>query len=207
MKVALSRSGASRGERLRPPYTRGLTGDSQDNICSDNLCPYKYIMPHTLSRRLQTERSFPPGERLMLALGLATADLGSISTEILGRHDLSHTQYNVLRMLRGAGDRGLSHSDITRRMVVGVPDVTRLVDGLEKRGLVRRGRDPADRRRVLHRIEAAGLRLLSRVDPQLREFHAWIEESMPEARRHTLVELCEEIIELAASRSGRELPR
>lgn len=162
-------------------------------------------MPATLAARIHTDRTFPPGEELLLALGLATADLGALSTRILDRHDLTHTQYNVLRMLRGAGDAGLFHADIARWMIVGVPDVTRLVDGLQRRGLVRRDRDPSDRRRVVHRIEEAGLRLLAAVEPEMRALHDWIEGSIPSGHRQRLVELCEEVIRAAAIRSGREL--
>lgn len=162
-------------------------------------------MSDILASRLHTDRRFPPGEELLLALGVATSGLGGLSAEILGRYDLSHTQYNVLRMLRGAGARGLSHSDITRWMIVGVPDVTRLVDRLARRGLVRRDRDPRDRRRVLHRLEPAGLELLRRIEPEMSRLHAWIAKEVPAARRRKLVELCEEIIEIAARGSGRDL--
>lgn len=162
-------------------------------------------MPEILAARIHSDRRFPPGEELLLALGLATADLGALSTGILDGYDLTHAQYNVLRMLRGAGDRGLSHAEIRRWMVVGVPDVTRLVDRLERRGLVRRDRDPGDRRRVLHRIEEAGLSLLDGIEPEMGELHDWIERSLPASHRRSLVELCEEVIRISARRSGREL--
>ena len=162
-------------------------------------------MADILAARLNTARRFPPGEELLLALGLATSDLGAMSVEILDRHDLSHSQYNVLRMLRGAGDRGLTYTEITRWMIVGVPDVTRLVDRLEKRRLVRRERDPGDRRKVLHRIQPQGRELLEAVEPQMAALHGWVADAMSSSRRERLVELCEEIIEIAARRSGREL--
>ena len=141
----------------------------------------------------------------MLALSLAAADLGAFGAGILDRHQLSHPQYNVLRMLRGAGDDGLTHGEITRLMVMGVPDVTRLVDRLEKRGLVRRERDSGDRRRVLHRIEKPGVAILEAVEPEMSAFHEWIDRTIPAEERRTLVELCEHVIEVAARESGREL--
>ncbi len=162
-------------------------------------------MANILAARLNTARQFPPGEELMLALGLAISDLGALSAEILDRHDLSHSQYNVLRMLRGVGDRGLTHTEITRWMIMGVPDVTRLVDRLEKRRLVRRERDLGDRRKVLHRIQPQGRELLEAVEPHMAALHGWVTDAMSRSRREMLVELCEEIIEIAAERSGREL--
>lgn len=140
----------------------------------------------------------------MLALALATSDLGALSVDVLQRFDLSHPQYNVLRMLAGAGDQGLTYTEITRWMVTGVPDVTRMVDRLASRGLVRRERDPSDRRKVIHRIEPAGLKLLGQVEPEMTAFHKWIEGTFPADRRVALVELCEEVIRMVAHRDGGE---
>lgn len=158
-----------------------------------------------LARRLGTDRAFRPGETLLLALGLATADLTAETTRILEDHGLGHTHYNVLRILRGAGSRGATHGDLTRWMIVGVPDITRLVDRMQRAGWVSRERDPDDRRRVIHRITPAGLELLGVLDPLIAEVHGWVEQALPEAERNELVAACERIIELAAARSGREL--
>ena len=136
------------------------------------------------------------------ALGLATSDLGALSTDVLARFGLTHPQYNVLRMLAGAGDRGLTHTEITKWMVTGVPDVTRMVDKLEKGGLLRRTRDPADRRKVLHHIEPAGLQLLGEIQPEMAAVHDWIEEALSEPDRKALVALCEKVIQIVATRRG-----
>ncbi len=156
-------------------------------------------MPEVLADRLGTRRAFPPGEELMLALGIAAADLGALVTKILEVHGLSHVQYNILRILRGAGESGVSHTSIMQRIAIGAPDVTRLIDRLEERGLVRRARDSEDRRRVLHRIEPRGADLLDRVGPELSILHDRIEAAMPASRMRRLVALCEEVIDLAAS--------
>ena len=81
-------------------------------------------------------------------------------SEMLKPHGLSPTQYNALRILRGAGDEGRSCSEIAERMINRDPDITRLVDRLERRGLVARSREGRDRRVITTRITPAGLELL-----------------------------------------------
>src|SRR5687768_10825785 len=80
--------------------------------------------------------------------------------DLLRRHELTQSQYNVLRILRGAGEHGLTASDIGERMITRDPDVTRLVDRLEKRGLVERWRCGHDRRVVWTRISPEGRALI-----------------------------------------------
>jgi DNA-binding MarR family transcriptional regulator len=84
--------------------------------------------------------------------------------------DLSATQYNVLRILRGAPD-GLPCGEIADRMITRDPDVTRLLDRLEKRGLISRWREAKDRRMVLAGITADGLKLLARLDEPVTQTH------------------------------------
>jgi DNA-binding MarR family transcriptional regulator len=84
--------------------------------------------------------------------------------------DVSPAQYNVLRILRGSPD-GLACGKIGERMITRDPDITRLLDRMEKRGLIARSRDENDRRTVVARITEAGLELLSRLDEPVRETH------------------------------------
>ena len=90
--------------------------------------------------------------------------------QILKNEDLSHTQYNVLRILRGSPD-GLPCGEIANRMITRDPDITRLLDRLEKRGLISRWRESKDRRVVLGRITPNGLKLLTRLDQPVEEAH------------------------------------
>src|SRR6202142_2598588 len=100
-----------------------------------------------------------PEEAVALDL-LRTADLLSRGPlQVLKFEDLSGTQYNVLRILRGAPD-GLPCGEIASRMITRDPDVTRLLDRLEKRGLISRCRESKDRRTVMTRIEKEGLELI-----------------------------------------------
>jgi DNA-binding MarR family transcriptional regulator len=100
-----------------------------------------------------------------------TSDLLSRAfTPILKAEELSATQYNVLRILRGAGGP-LACSEIANRMITRDPDITRLLDRLDARGLVSRSRDTEDRRAVLARITPDGLRLLARLDDPIQDAH------------------------------------
>lgn len=85
--------------------------------------------------------------------------------------ELSHTQYNVLRILRGAGPLGLACREIGERMLTRDPDITRLLDRLEARGLVSRARGRADRRVVKTRITTTGLRILRKLEEPIRALH------------------------------------
>ena len=80
------------------------------------------------------------------------------------------TQYNVLRILRGS-PRGLSCGEISSRMITRDPDITRLLDRLEKRELISRSRETVDRRMVTAKITRAGLELLARLDKPVQDIH------------------------------------
>jgi DNA-binding MarR family transcriptional regulator len=90
--------------------------------------------------------------------------------QVLKIEDLSSTQYNMLRILRGAPE-GLPCGEISNRMVTRDSDITRLLDRLEKRSLVSRCRESKDRRTVWARITQEGLELLARLDEPVRTAH------------------------------------
>jgi len=111
-----------------------------------------------------------PEEAAFLDL-LRSADMLSRGlVRLLRSEGLSATQYNVLRILRGAGGP-LPCGEIANRMITRDPDVTRLLDRLERRGLVWRGRPSRDRRSVLAGITQEGLELLARLDGPVLEAH------------------------------------
>ena len=102
---------------------------------------------------------------------LRTCDLLSRGfAQILKNEDLSATQYNVLRILRGAPE-GWTCGEIASRMITRDPDITRLLDRLEKRGLISRRRESKDRRMVKTRITPEGLKLLARLDEPVQDAH------------------------------------
>ena len=111
--------------------------------------------------------------------------------DMLKPHALSPTQYNALRILRGAGEEGRSCSEIAERMINRDPDITRLVDRLERRGLVRRCRDGKDRRVITTRITPVGLELLRSLDRPIEEFNRKLLGHMGEEQLRTLIKLLE----------------
>lgn len=104
------------------------------------------------------------GQEVVVAL-IRTADLvRRVVGRVLEPYDITVQQYNVLRILRGAGEQGLPTLEIGERMVEHAPGVTRLLDRLEVKGLVRRQRCPEDRRQVLCWLTPAGTELVGRLD-------------------------------------------
>jgi DNA-binding MarR family transcriptional regulator len=110
-------------------------------------------------------------EELFLNIVRTSDQLMRRVADMLKPSDLSGTQYNVLRILRGAVPEGLACGEISERMVTRDPDITRLLDRLEKRGLVARSREKADRRVVTARITDAGLELLGKLDDAVLRLH------------------------------------
>jgi DNA-binding MarR family transcriptional regulator len=109
-------------------------------------------------------------EALFLELIRTTDMLSRGLVRVLKTEGLSSTQYNVLRILRGSPE-GLPCGEIASRMITRDPDITRLLDRLEKRGLISRCRETEDRRMVMARITAAGMKVLARLDEPIQERH------------------------------------
>jgi DNA-binding MarR family transcriptional regulator len=123
--------------------------------------------PRTVTKRLPA----PLHEELAFLELQRTADLLSRAVaHLLKAEELSPNQYNVLRILRGAPE-GLTCGEIASRMITRDPDITRLLDRLEKRRLISRCRENPDRRMVMTRIAPAGAKLLARMDTPVREAH------------------------------------
>ncbi len=150
-----------------------------------------------MTRRLQDEikqtKPFRSLEEEVL-LGLArTADaMARAGEEVLKASGLTATQYNVLRILRGAGTAGLSCGDVAGRMITRDPDLTRLLDRLEGRGLVTRARDGEDRRVVVTRITRAGLSLLAELDEPVQAQNRKAVGHLGEQKLRSLAQLLDE---------------
>lgn len=111
---------------------------------------------------------------------------------------LSPAQYNVLRILRGAGPDGLACREIGERMITKDPDITRLLDRLEERGLVARSRDRVDRRVITTRITDKGQRILRDLDKGIEKLHVMQLGHLGEQRLRSLLDL----LEAARTRAG-----
>ena len=119
-------------------------------------------MPPTLQEEIRQRKPFGSAEEeAMLSIARTAAVLEHAAGEMLKKHGLTITQYNALRILRGAGAEGLCRNEIRDRLISRVPDATRLLDRLEDTGLVTRTREGEDRRFVLSRITPAGSTIVS----------------------------------------------
>ena len=137
--------------------------------------------------------SIPIQDRIFVAL-LRTADaLSQEAEQFLKAAGLTGTQYNVLRILRGAEPEGLPCRGIGDRMISHDPDMTRLLDRMEKRGLITRERQTDDRRVVKARITPQALSLLKTLDQPIHAVHKRQFRHMPAARLKILSRLLEEV--------------
>jgi len=150
-------------------------------------------MSRALGREIQQRKPFVSLEEEAF-LGLqrtASLLLQSLGRELKG-HDLTPAQYNTLRILRGAGPDSLTCGEIGERLVSPGPDVTRLLDRLEQRGLVTRLRDAEDRRIVRARITEPGLDLLDSLDEPVGRMLARLLGNLGQERLRTFVALLDE---------------
>ncbi len=110
-------------------------------------------------------------ESLYLDLVRVTEMLSNRVNGLLRPHGLTKTQYNVMRILRGAGRQGLACQEISTRLVTPVPDVTRILDRMEQMKLIRRWRDEKDRRKVFTVLTEEGRELVHALDNPIAQFH------------------------------------
>lgn len=113
-----------------------------------------------------------PEQEAFLALWRTYDRLRVLEDDLFAGFDLTPQQYNVLRLLRAAYPDGVPTLTVADRLVSRAPDITRMIDKLEQRGVVRRERPPTDRRTVLVVVTDAGLRLLDEIAEPLRACHA-----------------------------------
>lgn len=135
----------------------------------------------------------PLQDHVFVALVKAADTLALQAEQLLKASGLSATQYNVLRILRGAEPAGLACRAIGDRMISHDPDITRLLDRMEKRGLISRARQTDDRRVVKARITPAGLAALKTLDAPVREMHKKQFAHISATKLKTLSELLSEL--------------
>ena len=129
-------------------------------------------MPNDLRHELQQAKPFSSlEEEAFLNLARTASELGDSLELLLKTYGISAAQYNVLRILRGAGPAGLCRNEIRDRLVARMPDVTRLLDRLEALAYVRRQRDTDDRRQVATFLSDVGSDLLARLDVPIETTH------------------------------------
>jgi DNA-binding MarR family transcriptional regulator len=149
-------------------------------------------MGSALQRRLKMRPIDDPLIEGMLNLLVTGAILNQRAEAEYAQFDLTSSAYNVLRILRGSPD-GLPRGEIGQRMVNPSPDVTRLIDRLARRGLVRRLRARTDRRLSLTRITPKGLALVEQAEAANRAQHAALASRLSTTEWRQLSALCERI--------------
>jgi DNA-binding MarR family transcriptional regulator len=119
-------------------------------------------MASQLQRELKLKAPFKgPEQEALISIARTASQLTHAMGELLRPYGITPTQYNVLRVLKGAGSAGLCRNEIGDRLVTEVPDVTRLLDRMEESGLIARERGEDDRRLVYTTITRTGTRLLA----------------------------------------------
>jgi DNA-binding MarR family transcriptional regulator len=164
----------------------------------------------SLQHELRQTRPFEsPAHEAVLGLFRTADSLHRRISGVVEPLGLTAQQYNVLRILRGAGADALPTLEIAQRMVEQAPGVTRLLDRLEAKQLIARQRCPRDRRQVLCRITPAGLKLLEQLDAPVREANEQALAVLPVSAQRQLVRLLDRVRAgsmggLERCRAGRE---
>lgn len=151
-------------------------------------------MPSTLREELKQNKPFTSLEQeALLSVVRTSADLMDRFELFLRPYAITGTQYNVLRILRGAEPEGLCRNELRDRMLTRMPDVTRLLDRMEEAGLVERTRDTEDRRMVTSRITRKALQLLTTLDPLVAENEKHFFSGISRDQIQTLIDVLDAI--------------
>lgn len=150
-------------------------------------------MGKALQRRLRQDHFDDLHHEALLNLMVAAAHIRARFTVVCSGFNVTVAQYNVLRILRGAHPHGRARGEISERLIERAPDVTRLIDRLEKLGLVERRRDDGDRRQSITCITRVGLALVDRMKPAIDAVHAELPGRLSARDARELSRLCEEI--------------
>jgi DNA-binding MarR family transcriptional regulator len=152
-------------------------------------------MTDALSRRLQQLHFASSGQEALLSVLVAANALNDAMDAICEKYGITRPQYNVLRILRGVHPKGHPRCEIARRMIERAPDITRLVDRLQERGLVKRSRGASDQRQAVTSITAKGLRLLETMQPEVALQIDGLGGRLTDAECRELSRLCAQIFE------------
>ena len=147
----------------------------------------------TLEQRLKLTKPLPLYTRGILGLVIAAQGIMARVGAACERHGITRPQYNVLRVLRGAGPAGHPRHEISARVVERAPDVTRILNRLAAGGYVKRGRSGGDRRESVARITDKGMALLVAVDKSVSKEERLIGTRLSSREWTTLAQLCQQL--------------
>ncbi len=148
----------------------------------------------SIHKRVAQQRFQSPAQKAMVSLLVAAGHLARALEEVCAAHGITHDQYNVLRILRGVHPEGHPRYAIAERLIDRSPDVTRLLDRLERQGLVGRSRSDEDRRLSISHITDRGITLLKEIDPRILEVHERFTDRFSRDEMHQLATLCEQAL-------------
>lgn len=148
----------------------------------------------SLRKRIGQSSFESAAQEAVVSLLVVAGEVQQALSDVCGRHGITHDQYNVLRILRGVHPAGHPRYEISQRLISRAPDVTRLLDRLERQGLVERVRSEDDRRLSISRIAGAGLEVLRNLDPEIHEIHRRFTTGLSEVECRKLVRLCGEML-------------
>ncbi len=146
-------------------------------------------MPSLLLRNVRQKPSASLPQEAFVSLARTEAVLHDGLDRVLGPRGLSLTQYNVLRILRGAAQTGLCRNEIAQRLITRMPDVTRLLDRMEASGLVSRVRSTEDRRLVNTTLTKSGRDLVGDLDAEVARVHKKQLGHLTDVELRTLIDL------------------
>ena len=147
-----------------------------------------------LKTEIRQAKAFPTiHEEAFLNLERTAMMLGDAFEQMLKPHGITGTQYNVLRILRGAGAPGLCRNEIRDRLITRMPDVTRLLDRMENAGLITRERSTEDRRQVSTELTREGRKLVDSLDAAVTAEHKARLEHLSATQLRTLIDLLTQI--------------
>jgi len=143
---------------------------------------------------IKQNKPFSTLEQETIVAFMKTADhLRRLQGTVFQPHDLTEQQFNVLRILRGAGPDGLPTLTVADRLIEHTPGITRLIDRLDVKGLVRRERPDEDRRQVFCFITKAGLELLLKLDPEVEKSAKRLLKNLSKTEMQSLLATMEKI--------------
>jgi DNA-binding MarR family transcriptional regulator len=151
-------------------------------------------MARTLHERVKKKRFDNPRQEAMINLLVTSGHYRQMLNDVCQKYGITHDQYNVLRILKGVHPEGHPRREIIDRMIERTPDVTRLLDRLVKRGLVKRTKSEEDRRLSIAVITQKGLDLLEEMDPEFSQVSKSFTKDVPEETLLSFSETCNQLL-------------
>jgi DNA-binding MarR family transcriptional regulator len=162
-------------------------------VVTNSVETNKYEMGEILKKRLKMNKVVLAREELSLNLKVASSMLSNRMDKLISGYGITASQYNVLRILKGVYPVGHPRCEIALRMIETAPDITRLIDRLEKQGLVTRDRTQQDRRMSITKLTEKGLNLVDEIKPIMDREHKNATKNLTEEECRKLSYLLEKM--------------